>query len=116
LGRHGGRYHRRLIPTNAKLRPDLARVDKIEVGFRHESGSEEIRLAFTRFENYVSEAALAHASGDQIEAAYARSDVLDKRRKLMDAWAKHCAKRAALEKLNAADKVVSLRSNRSVAP
>ncbi len=31
----------------------------------------------TRFENYVSEAALGHASGDKIEAAYARSDVLD---------------------------------------
>ena len=36
----------------------------------------------TRFENYVSEAALAHASGDKIEAAYARSAVLDKRREL----------------------------------
>jgi integrase len=45
----------------------------------------------TRFENYVSEAALAHASGDKIEAAYARSAVLDKRRKLMDAWAAFCA-------------------------
>ncbi len=45
----------------------------------------------TRFENYVSEAALAHASGDKIEAAYARSAVLDKRRKLMDAWAEFCA-------------------------
>jgi len=45
----------------------------------------------THLENYVSEAALAHASGDKIEAAYARSAVLDKRRKLMDAWAAHCA-------------------------
>jgi len=45
----------------------------------------------TQFENYVSEAALAHASGDKIEAAYARSVVLDKRRKLMDAWAVYCA-------------------------
>ncbi len=44
----------------------------------------------TRFENYVSEAALAHASGDKIEAAYARSAVLDKRRKLMEAWAAFC--------------------------
>jgi integrase len=44
----------------------------------------------TRFENYVSEAALSHASGDKIEAAYARSDVLDKRRKLMDVWAAFC--------------------------
>jgi integrase len=45
----------------------------------------------TRFENYVSEAALAHASGDKIEAAYARSSVLHKRRKLMNAWAAFCA-------------------------
>jgi integrase len=45
----------------------------------------------TRFENYVSEAALAHASGGKIEAAYARSDVLDKRRKLMGGWAAFCA-------------------------
>ena len=34
--------------------------------------------------------ALAHASGDKIEAAYARSDVIDKRRKLMKAWAEYC--------------------------
>jgi len=45
----------------------------------------------TRFENYVSEAALAHATGDKVEAAYARSKVLDKRRRLMEAWAKFCA-------------------------
>ena len=44
----------------------------------------------TRFENYVSEAALAHASGDKIEAAYARSAVVEKRRKLMEAWAAFC--------------------------
>lgn len=48
----------------------------------------------TRFENYVSEAALAHASGDKILAAYARSGVLQKRRKLMDAWAAFCSKPA----------------------
>src|SRR5262249_43262219 len=49
----------------------------------------------TRFENYVSEAALAHTSGDKIEAAYARSDVLDKRRKLMDEWAAFCSAKPA---------------------
>jgi integrase len=61
----------------------------------------------TRFENYVSEAALAHASGDKIEAAYARSAVLDKRRKLMEAWAKFCASDVAAK---AGNKVVALRS------
>jgi integrase len=49
----------------------------------------------TRFDNYVVEAALSHATGDKIEAAYARSDVLDKRRKLMEAWAEFCASKPA---------------------
>lgn len=61
----------------------------------------------TRSENYVSEAALAHASGDKIEAAYARSDVLGKRRKLMDAWAAYCASEPAKE---GHERVLALRS------
>ncbi len=36
----------------------------------------------------VMEAALAHTIRDKAEAAYARSDLLDKRRDLMDAWAR----------------------------
>ena len=35
----------------------------------------------------VVEAALAHSIKDKAEAAYARSDLLEKRRPLMDAWA-----------------------------
>lgn len=61
----------------------------------------------TRVENYVSEAALAHASGDKIEAAYARSTVLDKRRKLMDAWAAFCA---SAPEAAGEDVVIALRS------
>jgi integrase len=61
----------------------------------------------TRFDNFVSEAALAHASGDKIEAAYARSDVLEKRRELMDVWARFCASGANAESI---EKVVALRS------
>jgi integrase len=38
----------------------------------------------------VVEAALAHTIKDKAEAAYARSDLLEKRRLLMDAWAEHC--------------------------
>jgi len=38
----------------------------------------------------VAEAALAHAIGNETEAAYRRSDALEKRRKLMDAWAAFC--------------------------
>ena len=35
----------------------------------------------------VSEAALAHTVKDKAEAAYARSDLFDKRRTLMERWA-----------------------------
>ena len=38
------------------------------------------------------EAALAHTIKDKAEAAYARSDLLEKRRPLMNACAKRCAR------------------------
>ena len=37
----------------------------------------------------VAEAALGHAVGNQVEAAYARSDLFDKRRALMESWARY---------------------------
>jgi integrase len=42
----------------------------------------------TDFPREVAEAALAHAVGDQAERAYARSDLIAKRRELMAAWSK----------------------------
>jgi integrase len=45
----------------------------------------------TQFANEVCEAALSHVIGNKVEAAYRRGDLFDKRRKLMDAWADHCA-------------------------
>jgi len=41
----------------------------------------------TGFPREVIEAALAHGIKDKAEAAYARSDLFDKRRTLMEAWA-----------------------------
>ncbi|OYW61992.1 MAG: integrase [Rhizobiales bacterium 17-65-6] len=41
----------------------------------------------TSFPREVAEAALAHTVGDATERAYRRSDALEKRRKLMEAWA-----------------------------
>jgi integrase len=49
----------------------------------------------TNFQREVAEAALAHAKGDKLEASYERGDFFDKRRKLMDAWAKFCAQPVA---------------------
>ncbi len=40
----------------------------------------------------VAEAALAHVVRDKTEASYARSDLLDRRRGLMDAWGEWCSK------------------------
>jgi integrase len=42
----------------------------------------------TSFPRDVAEAALAHTLKDKAEAAYRRSDLFDKRRKLMSEWAK----------------------------
>jgi hypothetical protein len=39
----------------------------------------------------VIEAAMAHTLKDKAEAAYARGDLLARRRALMDAWAVHVA-------------------------
>ena len=44
----------------------------------------------TSFPGTLAEAALAHVVGDETERAYRRGDVLDKRRKLMTAWAEYC--------------------------
>jgi integrase len=57
----------------------------------------------TNFPRELVEAALAHVLDDKTEAAYQRGDMLEKRRRLMDAWAEFCAKRAP------AGTVVSLR-------
>lgn len=35
--------------------------------------------------------ALAHVFANKAEAAHRRGDLFDKRRKLMEAWATHCA-------------------------
>lgn len=44
----------------------------------------------TTFPREVAEAALAHVVGDETERAYRRGDALEKRRKLMAAWANYC--------------------------
>jgi integrase len=44
----------------------------------------------TGFAPELAERALAHAVSDKTEAAYARGDLFQKRRALMDAWASYC--------------------------
>jgi integrase len=47
----------------------------------------------SNFPREVTETALAHVIGDKAEQAYRRSDALEKRRKLMEAWASYCEPR-----------------------
>ncbi len=45
----------------------------------------------TGFPHAVIEEAMGHQVGGQVERAYRRTDVLEKRRELMRAWANYCA-------------------------
>ena len=58
----------------------------------------------TSFPHEVAEMALAHTVGDKVEAAYRRGDLLQKRRQIMEAWARFCATKAVPVR------VVSIRS------
>ena len=57
--------------------------------FRDWAGNE------THYPRDLIETALAHVIGDKAEQAYRRSDALEKRRKLMEAWASYCEPKAS---------------------
>ena len=63
----------------------LGRDDIVVHGFR--SSFRDWAEEKTRFPRSVCESALAHVLKDRVEAAYLRSDLLDQRRPLMEAWA-----------------------------
>jgi integrase len=75
-----------------KLLKSLGHADVTVHGFR--SSFRDWAGEATNFPREICEAALAHATGDKVEAAYRRGDALEKRRKLMEAWAGFCAKPA----------------------
>jgi integrase len=60
----------------------------------------------TAFAHDICEAALAHVRGDHSVRAYARGDLFDKRRKLMEAWSTFCLSPTA----KVSGDVVTLRS------
>ena len=49
----------------------------------------------TTFPTELAERALAHTVGDKTEAAYARGDLFEKRRALMEAWANFAEQKPA---------------------
>jgi integrase len=77
--------------SNMSLLAVLSRMDRGDLtahGFR--SSFRDWAAECTNFPREVVEMALAHAIGDKVEAAYRRGDLFEKRRRLMDAWAKFC--------------------------
>jgi integrase len=64
-------------------------------GFR--SGFRDWSAECTHVANEVCEAALAHTIENKVEAAYRRSDLFEKRRDLMNAWARYCTNTGAAE-------------------
>jgi integrase len=68
-----------------RMKIENATVHGFRSSFRDWAGN------VSSFPREVVETALAHVIGDKAEQAYRRGDALEKRRKLMDAWAAYCA-------------------------
>jgi integrase len=71
-----------------RMKVENATVHGFRSSFRDWAGNE------TGYPRELIETALAHVIGDKAEQAYRRSDALEKRRKLMDAWASYCEQKS----------------------
>jgi integrase len=67
-----------------RMTADTVTVHGFRSSFRDWAGNE------THYPRDLIETALAHVIGDKAEQAYRRSDALEKRRELMEAWAEYC--------------------------
>ena len=103
----GGRAKRSL--SNMAMLALLERMSRSDLtvhGFR--STFSDWVAEQTAYPWEVREAALAHAKGDKVEAAYQRGDLFDKRRQLMNEWARFCELPS-----RAAAKVIPMRQRRA---
>lgn len=85
--------------TLLKILRDM-NVDATVHGFR--SSFRDWCAEETSFSGEVAEAALAHAIQNKVEAAYRRTDFLEKRRKLMNSWGAFCSGSASIVRLTSA--------------
>jgi integrase len=77
--------------SNMAMLAVLKRMDRGDLtahGFR--SSFRDWAAERTSFPREVAEMALAHTVGDKVEAAYRRGDLFQKRRQMMDGWARFC--------------------------
>ena len=75
----------------------MERPDLTSHGFR--STFRDWAAEQTNYPREVAEMALSHAIGDKVEAAYRRGDLLEKRRRMMEAWATFAAAKPAAGKV-----------------
>jgi integrase len=85
----GGKQGRPLSDVSLLAVLKRMKVNCTPHGFR--SSFKDWATESTSFPNEISEAALAHVTGDRTERAYRRGDALDRRRELMEAWARFCS-------------------------
>jgi integrase len=69
-------------------------VDAVPHGFR--STFRDWAAEQTTYPEEIRKAASGHTVGDQVQAAYQRTDLLEKRRRLMNEWANFLDKRSPI--------------------
>ena len=92
------------IPSNNFLSALLKRMEQTATAHGFRSTFKDWARERTAYADEVSELALAHVNSDATRAAYARSELLEKRRQLMGDWEQYCYHGKAQE----AGKVVSI--------
>lgn len=90
--------------SNMAMLTLLRRMERADItvhGFR--STFRDWAAETTEFPNELVEMALSHTVGNQVEAAYRRGDMLERRQKLMDAWAQYCFQEPKLASVQVQD-------------
>ena len=72
-----------MVSVLKRMKVEGVTVHGFRSAFRDWAGEE------TSFPREIAEASLAHVVGDDVERAYRRGDALERRRELMEAWAKY---------------------------
>ena len=89
-------YKRDTHLSNAAMLAELKRMNRSDItvhGFR--STFRDWAAEHTNYPREVCESALAHTLRDKTEAACRRGDLYDKRLRLMNDWAKYCARESS---------------------
>jgi integrase len=97
--RKGGLSHSALQAVLRRMERQDITVHGMRASFRTWAGE------MTSFPVHVLEAALAHQIASAVERTYVRGDLLEQRRKLMEAWARYCS-----GPVRETDNVVALRA------